>query len=278
MNGISNLFLRQVGLPPATETDQSHSPEELRMLIFDSSKRGELNKEEGRMLDNIFSFYQKTAKDIMVHRMDALVLDAADSKEHAMELAHSSGHTRFPVYEDNRDNIIGFVHVRDVLRADAGVQLRSLVRVPVYAHETMPLEKLLRRMQNKRLQFCVVVDEYGFWQGILSMEDIVEAIVGDIQDEFDTEEPDVIPASDGSYSVSGDLSLDDLAEHFPLECKDPDIDLYKILAAHFNETLGRIPEQGDVMELCDKRFTVTLMERNRVRRVKVEDLPDEEGR
>jgi putative hemolysin len=118
----------------------------------------------------------------------------------------------------------------------------------------------------------VVIDEYGVWQGILTMEDIVESIVGDIQDEFDKEEPEVIANADGSYSVSGDLSLEDLAEHMPLARPDPDPDPRKILAAHFMEDLERIPAEGDSMELCGKRFTVTAMDRNRIRRVRVENL------
>lgn len=271
MNGISNAVLRLVKIHPVTESDRSHSPEELRMLILDSSRGGQLDKEEGRMLDNIFSFYQKTARDIMQHRTDTIALNVRDTRQTAMERAMKSGHTRFPVYEENRDNVIGFVHVRDAMHGDQQSDLRAIVRNPVFAHETMHLDKLLRRMQNKRVQFCVVIDEYGVWQGILTMEDIVEAIVGDIQDEFDNEKPDVIAEADGGFSVSGDLSLDDLAEHMPLECRGLDVDPYRILAAHFIEDLERIPEEGDSIELCGKRFTVTAMDRNRVRRVRVEE-------
>ena len=173
MNGISNAFLRLAKAHPASESEQSLSPEELRMLILDSSRGGQLDKEEGRMLDNIFRFYQKSAKDVMLHRIDAIALSVADSRQEALSLAHESGHTRFPVYEGNRDNIIGFVHIRDVTRCEQCTDLRPLVRTPFYAHETMRLEKLLRRMQGKRQQFCVVIDEYGVWQGILTMEDIV---------------------------------------------------------------------------------------------------------
>lgn len=233
-----------------------------------------MDKEEGRLLDNIFSFYQKTAKDIMLHRTDAIAFDVTDSRDSALAIAHESGHTRFPVYEDNRDNILGFVHIKDVLHCTECKDLSSVVRAPIFAPETMPLDRLLRNMQNKRMQFCVVIDEYGIWQGILTMEDIVEAIVGDIQDEFDNEEPEVIHEADGSYSISADLSLDELAEHMPLECPPGKADLYKILAAHFIEMLGRIPEVGDAIELCDKRFTVTAMDRNRVRRLRVEQAEE----
>lgn len=275
MNGISNVFLKLVGIGPASETEQSHSPEELRMLIVDSSTGGYLNKEEGRMLDNIFSFYQKTAKDIMLHRIDVIAFDVAMSRKEALAEANESGHTRFPVYEENRDNITGFIHIRDVLHCENCKDLAPVVRNPIYAHETMHLDKLLHRMQIKRLHFCVVIDEYGIWQGIVTMEDILEAIVGDIQDEFDNEEPDVVTQPDGSHIISGDLSLDELAEFIPLTCQDRTLDMYKIIAAHFIEHLERIPEEGDVIVLCGKRFTVIDMDRNRVRRVRVEDLPED---
>ena len=105
----------------------------------------------------------------------------------------------------------------------------------------------------------------------MTMEDLLEAIVGDIQDEFDNEDQEVVQERPGVYSVSGDLSLDELAEHIDISCTDPSLDQYKIIAAHFHEILDRIPEEGDTIELCHKRFTVTLMERNRVRRVRVEE-------
>lgn len=271
MNGISNAVLRLGGLRPASESEASHSTEELRMLVLDSSKRGRMDKEEGRMLDNIFSFYHKAAKDIMLHRMDVIALAVGSSIDEAVARAHESGHTRFPVYAENRDDIIGFVHIRDIIRCRKCLDLHTLVREPVYAHETLHLDKLLRQMQKRKQQFCVVLDEYGVWQGILTMEDILESIVGDIQDEFDNEEPDLVKEPDGSYSISSSLSLDELAEHMDLEC-GPDIDLYKIIAAHFMESLERIAEPGDSIELCGQRFTISRMDRNRILRLRVERI------
>ena len=272
LNGISNAFLRLIGIRPASEAEQSHSPEELRMLIMESSKGGKLDASGGRMLDNIFSFYHRTAKDIMTHRMDTVLLHVGDNLEQVMRVLEESGHTRFPVYDDDKDSIVGFIHAKDLLSLQKGASLRDLLRDPAYVQETVRLDKLLQDMQAKRRQFCVVVDEYGDWQGILTMEDIVEAIVGEIQDEFDNEEPDVVAELGGSYLVSGDLSLDELEEHLPLQCPI-DTDMYKKLAAHFMDNLGEIPKAGDVIELCNKKFTVTDMDRYRVRRVRVEDLP-----
>lgn len=275
MNGISNALLRLAGIRPASEAEQSHSAEELRMLIMDSSKGGKIDPSGGRMLDNIFSFYHKTAKDIMTHRMDTILLHVGDALPQVVKVLEESGHTRFPVYDGSKDSIVGFIHAKDLLSLQKGASLRDLLRDPAYVQETVRLDKLLQDMQAKRRQFCVVVDEYGDWQGVLTMEDIVEAIVGEIQDEFDNEEPDVVAEPDGSYLVSGDLSLDDLEEHLPLTC-GVDTDMYKKLAAHFMDSLGEIPKPGDAIELCGKRFTVMDMDRYRVRRVRVEDLPPDD--
>lgn len=270
MNGISNLFLRLGGMHTASESEQSHSPEELRMLIMDSSREGQLEESEGRMLGNIFSFYKKMAKDIMVHRMDVAALNADDGVDGAVKLAKKSGHTRFPVYENSRDNITGFIHAKDLLHLRGTSNLRDILREPLYVYETAHLDRVLEQMQAKRQQFCVVVDEYGLWQGVLTMEDVVESIVGDIQDEFDNEEPDVTPLPDGNFIVNADLSLDDLSAYMDISCHGKDINMYKILAAHIIDELGRIPAIGDFISLCGMRVSVAAMDRNRVRKVRVE--------
>ncbi len=275
MNGISNALLRLVGIRPASESEQSHSAEELRMLIMESSKGGQIDASGGRMLDNIFSFYHKTAKDIMTHRMDTVLLHANDRLDQVVRVLEESGHTRFPIYDDDKDTIIGFIHAKDLLLLQKGAGLRDVLRDAAYVQETVRLDKLLQDMQAKRRQFCVVVDEYGDWQGVLTMEDIVEAIVGEIQDEFDNEEPDIVAQPDGSHLISGDFSLDDLAEHMPIVCPI-ETDMYKKLAAHFMDSLGEIPKPGDIIELCGKRFIVADMDRHRVRRVRMEDIPPPE--
>ncbi|SBW05183.1 conserved membrane hypothetical protein [uncultured delta proteobacterium] len=274
MNGISNFFLHLAGFSSASEAEQTHSPEELRMLIVDSSREGQLEESEGRMLGNIFSFYKKMAKDIMVHRMDVSALDVAEGVEGAKVMARASGHTRFPLYEESRDNIIGFIHAKDLLQLESGADLRTILREPLYAYETVHLDRLLKQMQDKRQQFCVVVDEYGLWQGVITMEDVMEAIVGDIQDEFDNEEPDFTPQSDGSYLVNADLSLEELGAYLEFPCHNRDINMYKILAAHVIDTLGRIPVIGDTIALCGLRVSVAEMEGNRIRKVRVERLYD----
>jgi putative hemolysin len=222
------------------------------------------------MLNNIFSFYKKTAKDIMVHRIDATSLYIDDTIDVAVNLAKSSGYTRFPVVDANREGIVGFIHAKDLLRRSSTAKLADIVRPPLYVYETMHLDRLLHLMQEKRQQFCVVVDEYGAWQGIITMEDVVEVVVGDIQDEFDNEEPEFVPQPDGSVIISAALSLDDLAGRMDISCMESDINMYAIIATHIIERLGRIPVVGDQVSLCGKVFTVTGMDRHRVRRVRVE--------
>ena len=273
MNGISNFFLHHAGFSSASEAEQTHSPEELRMLILDSSREGQLDESEGRMLGNIFSFYKKMAKDIMLHRMDVTSLDVAEGVAGATALARKSGRTRFPLYEDNHDNIIGFIHAKDLLHLKPDAELREILREPLYVYETAHLDQLLEQMRSKRQQFCVVVDEYGSWQGIITMEDVVEAIVGDIQDEFDNEEPDVVEQPDGTYLVNADLSLDDLGAHLTLPHCDRDTNMYNILAAHVIDGLGRIPVVGDAVTVCGMRISVATMDRNRIRKVRIEISP-----
>jgi CBS domain containing-hemolysin-like protein len=269
MNGISNKVLRRLGVSPAQEAENPHSAEELRMLIMNSSRVGQLDKAEGKMLDNIFSFYRKTARDIMVHRTDAVALRINDDRETALRTAVESGYTRFPVYEDAGEDVTGFVHVKDLLYYPVLPDLRPVLRAPVYAHETLRLDQLLQRMQSSRRQFCVVVDEYGVWQGILTMEDIVESIVGDIQDEFDHEEPDFICRPDGACSISGDVSLDTVCQYLNLEPENRETGKNRIVAAYFMEILERIPKIGDSIHFMGKCFTVTAMEKNRLRRILV---------
>ena len=269
MNGISNFFLHLAGFSSASEAEQNHSPEELRMLILDSSRGGLLDETEGRMLGNIFSFYKKMAKDIMVHRMDVSALDITEGADGAKALAKTSGHTRFPLYEDSRDNIIGFIHAKDLLQLAEDADLRTMMREPLYAYETVHLDQLLQQMQDKRQQFCVVVDEYGLWQGVITMEDIMEAIVGDIQDEFDNEEPDFTPQADGSFLVNADLSLDELGAYMEVTVHDREVNMYKILAAHVVDTLGRIPAIGDAISLSGLCICVAAMEGNRIRKVRI---------
>lgn len=276
MNGISNFFLQLGGMHTASESEQSHSPEELRMLILDSRREGQLEESEGRMLGNIFSFYKKMAKDIMVHRMDVATLNADDGIEGAVALAKKSGHTRFPLYENSHDNIIGFIHAKDLLHLHGASSLRDILREPLYVYETAHLDRVLEQMQAKRQQFCVVVDEYGLWQGVLTMEDVMEAIVGDIQDEFDNEEPDVTALPDGNFIANADLSLDDLSAYMDISCHDKDINMYKILASHIIDEIGRIPSIGDSISLCGMHIAVASMDRNRVRKVRIESVkPDE---
>lgn len=277
MNGISNAFLRLGGMHTATELEQSHSAEELRKLILDSSREGQLEESEGRMLGNIFSFYKKMAKDIMVHRMDVATLNAEEGADGAVALAKKSGHTRFPVYENTHDNIIGFIHAKDLLHLSGSSSLRDILREPLYIYETAHLDRVLEQMQAKRQQFCVVVDEYGLWQGVLTMEDVVESIVGDIQDEFDNEEPDVTALPDGNFIVSAELSLDDLSAYTDISCRGQGINMYKILAAHIIDELGRIPSVGDSVVLCGMRIFVASMDRNRIRKVRIEPANSGEG-
>ena len=275
MNAVSTHCLRFFGIHSAGEAEEHHSREELRMIINNSSKDGDIVDAEGRMLNNIFDFYQKKAKDVMIHRLDVQRLEVSEGVEAAIAKAKKSGHTRFPVFNKDTDQLMGFIHVKDLLHYDSTTTLRALLRTALFVQEGLGTDKLLQLMQEKRQQICAVIDEYGVWQGIVTMEDLVEAIVGNIQDEFDNEAPDFVRQPDGSALVSAALSLDELEQYMPLPPEEGEEDSYKILAAHILDKLGRIPSVGDSIVLHSKLFTVAAMNRQRICRIRIQDLPPE---
>lgn len=277
MNAVSRYSLHFFGIRSAGEAEEHHSREELRMIINNSSKDGDIVDAEGRMLNNIFDFYQKKAKDVMIHRLDVQRLEISEGVEATIAKAKKSGHTRFPVFNKDTDQLVGFIHVKDLLHYDSSTTLRSLLRTALFVQESLSTDKLLHLMQEKRQQICAVIDEYGVWQGIVTMEDLVEAIVGNIQDEFDNEAPDFVRQPDGSALVSAALSLDELEQYMPLPPEEGEEDDYKILAAHILDKLGRIPNVGDSIVLHSKLFTVAAMNRQRICRILIQDLPPEQA-
>ncbi|MDD2966405.1 MAG: hemolysin family protein [Desulfovibrionaceae bacterium] len=277
MNAVSRYSLHFFGIRSAGEAEEHHSREELRMIINNSSKDGDIVDAEGRMLNNIFDFYQKKAKDVMIHRLDVQRLEISEGVEAAIAKAKKSGHTRFPVFNKDTDQLVGFIHVKDLLHYDSSTTLRALLRTALFVQESLSTDKLLHLMQEKRQQICAVIDEYGVWQGIVTMEDLVEAIVGNIQDEFDNEAPDFVRQPDGSALVSAALSLDELEQYMPLPPEEGEEDDYKILAAHILDKLGRIPNVGDSIVLHSKLFTVAAMNRQRICRILIQDLPPEQA-
>jgi len=267
LNHLSNLILKTVGLEPSMESEQAHSEEEIRILVEESHKSGLINKAESVLFDNVFDFSDTVAREAMIPRTSAAILYAHDSYEKNLEKILSTRHTRFPVADGDKDNIIGFVHVTDFYaescktgNKDLKKILRKILKVP----ESMELSHVLKLMQKSRTLIAIVVDEFGGTAGIITLEDIIEEIVGEIQDEFDNERPTFEEIEDG-YSVDGRLLIEDLNNYIGTEISNEDIDT--VGGFVFTSLEGANPETGKEITYKDYTFEITEMDGNRISRI-----------
>jgi CBS domain containing-hemolysin-like protein len=210
-NGTANIFVRALGIPPASETEETHSEDELRMIFGQSTKQGVLEEDEESMLKAVIELEETRAREIMVPRPNVVALPADMELKELVSVAAAENYTRYPIYEDDSmERIIGMVHIKDVLRAveaegglEADVTSRDLMREVLTVPENRRIDEILEDFQEKELQMAIVIDEWGSFEGLFTIEDILEEIVGEIRDEFDEEEPAVTKLQDGSYSIDG---------------------------------------------------------------------------
>jgi CBS domain containing-hemolysin-like protein len=252
----------------------AYSTEELKLLIAESKDDGQLDEVEERLLNNVMNMDRRLARDVMVHRTKVVALPVGSSQEAAVETVLAHGHTRLPVFDGDRDNVIGFIHAKDLLHHGGG-NLRPLVRQATYIYESMPADAILELMLKKNTKLGLVWDEYGAWQGLLTMEDILESIVGEIRDEFDREEPPVMKSQDGWVLAQATVSLDELGAYVPLRLSADGEEKYRTLAALLAGKFSEAPAPGDTWEGYGGRFTVVAMDGPAVSRVRVEPLPGE---
>ncbi len=197
------------------------SEEDIRQLVDIGEETGAIEKEEKELIENVFEFNNSTAADVMVHRTDVNMIWIDDPAEEIMEVIRASGLTRFPVYDEDTDDIIGILNTRDYLLNATEAQpkpLRELLRQPYFVPETVRTDVLFRDMQSRKIHFAVVVDEYGGTSGIITMEDLIEELVGNIYDEFDPQdEQEIVPLDEAHWRISGAAALEDIAEALGVE-------------------------------------------------------------
>lgn len=248
---------------------------ELRTLVNVGHEEGVIEKEERQMIYNVFDFGDSQAQDVMVPRIDVSFADVNSSYEDLIGLFREEKHTRFPVYEETTDNIIGIVNVKDLLLTDQkDFTLRKILRDAYFTYEYKKTSELLMEMKENSVSFAVVLDEYGATSGIITLEDLVEEIVGDIHDEYDVEEEDdlteIIPGKE--YLALGSARLDDLDEVLHLNIESDD---YDSIGGYIIEQLDRFPEKGEsVTTQSGIRLVVDKIERNRIESVHIY-LPEE---
>lgn len=267
LNTMANSILRVVGIQAANEHEAAHTEEEIRILMEESHKQGYINKTELTLVDNIFDFAERHAKEVMIPRTDMVCLYAEDPFEQNLEKALIEQLTRYPVCAPDKDNIIGFAHIKDLLAALAKGKkpaLREMVREVLAVPESMPISDLLKLLQKNRAQIAIVIDEFGGTAGLVTVEDILEEIVGEIQDEFDEERPVVELRGNDAHSVDGRLLLEEVNEVFGLDLDAEDVDT---LGGWMSARVEMPPRIGEKISHNDYEFEVEEADNMRVIRV-----------
>jgi CBS domain containing-hemolysin-like protein len=279
LNGSANLVVGLLGVQPREEFGLVHTPDELALILRESRRQGTLPAQEARVLGAALRLSEIDAEAAMTSRVDLVaVADDAGSAQ-VLELASETGFTRFPVFHEDLDHVVGLVHVKDILTLPddevaasvVGDHLRPLMAVP----ESRDLEHLLKDMRRDRAHAVLVVDEYGGTAGVLTLEDVLEELVGDIEDEFDPRLPDRRGPGEGRWVVDGTMRRDELRRLTGLELPEAEAET---VSGHLTDSLGRLLEPGDVYEHEGWTLTVRRLEGRRAGEVEVvapRRVPDE---
>ncbi|WP_233208564.1 hemolysin family protein [Planomicrobium sp. MB-3u-38] len=273
MTGASRLLLRIFGIQPA-QAEQGHSEEELKIIMAQSFQSGEINQTELSYMQNIFAFDERSAKDVMVPRTQMIAFSDSLSSEELLAEIREHRFTRYPIARDgDKDDLIGFINAKEVLTnyaVNGSVEMAELIHSLPYFHETTPLQTALVKMQKDRTHIALVIDEYGGTSGLITMEDILEEIVGEIRDEFDEdEEADIIKENENRYLLNGRVLLKDLEERFGIEFDDSeDIDT---IAGWVQHQLIEA-ETGSTFETNGFRWSIVNMENHHILKVSLDIL------
>ena len=258
----------------------SVTEEELYDIIEDMTEEGSLDEQQGKLISSALQFGDVTVENVLTPRVDLVALSVNASHAEILDTIKSCTHSRLPVYERSIDNIIGVIYVKDLLKftsCTGGFNAEETMRSPLYVPESIHCRDLFKQFKDKKMQMAVVVDEYGGTSGIVTMEDIVESIVGNIQDEYDDEEEEISQISENVYRFDGSVSIDEVAKLLDIEIEE---DEYDTLGGFLTHILGRIPEEDEKPEIVYKNatFNVVLVEDKRIATVdaKVEPIVESE--
>ena len=276
----TNGMLRLLGIDPK-EKEKSVTEEEILMMVDVGSESGSIQDGERTMIENIFEFNDKEVSEIMTHRTKIVSVNEDADFNEIMELATKEKYTRIPVYHESIDDIVGILHIKDLLsyalekHSKDEFAVKNLMRPPLVVPETKKLSSLFSQMQKSRIQMAVILDEYGGTAGIITVEDMLEEIVGNIADEFDEEEPQIVVLPDGDLLVSGDASLKEIEDLINVDFPDED---YDTIAGFVIHLLDRIPESDEKPEVAYDRVVVTVdaMEDKWISKLRVHVISPEE--
>ena len=269
LSAAANLLLGAVGVNNLHGTE-AHTSDELRLLLDQSKESGEIQDSEHELLENVFEFNDRMVKQIMVPRTKIVAIDINAPQEQVLEVVYSEGYSRIPVYEVSVDNIVGVLYVKDLLqivRRGEPIVVSRIMRPAYFVPETKKINRLLRQFQRKHMHIAIVSDEFGGVSGIVTIEDIIEELVGEIQDEYDNEVPVVEKVSENEYRVNTATPIPDANEYLPYPL--PEGDDYETVGGLLNMIYGNIPEVGDVAVLDNYEFRVLQRSRRAVELVQL---------
>jgi len=270
LNGFANFLLRLIGIQVSAH-EASHSSEELQYLLEKGKESGALNNSEHELIKNVFDFNERIVKNIMVPRTKIVAVEQDETAEDFIETVTEEGYSRIPIYDDNIDQIIGVVHTKDILPLlvkGKEVVLKNIMRKPYFIPETKKINDLMAEFQLKRIQIAFVLDEFGGTAGMVTLEDIVEELVGEIQDEYDEETPVVEQISETEFMVDAGASVHDANSYLPLEL--PESSDYDTIAGLVSHVFERIPDVGDSTEALGYCFTIMKKTQQNIEFVKLD--------
>lgn len=279
----TNAVVRLFGFDPNADEEQV-TEEEIRMMVDVGGEKGVIEDSQKEMIDNIFEFDDLDAGDVMTHRTEMTAIEVTRSLEEVAELAIENGYSRIPVYEDDPDSIVGVLYAKDLLKyvghsIPSDLTIEKIMRKTLYVPETQSCGSLFKAMNESRTQFAVVVDEYGGTAGIVTLEDVLESIVGNIQDEYDDEEDEIKKIDETTFTVDGTTDIDEINELVGVDLPEGD---YDTLGGFVISLLDYLPteigEEPIIAEYSNLRFTVLSVDERRIDQIKVEILPVEENK
>lgn len=271
---MSRALVKPFNTKFSSEVDLVHTEEEIRLLVNRSHLGGTIDTIESELIDNVFDFVDRLAKEVMVPRQDMVCLYLEDDFEENMNIVRHSKHSRYPLCMEDKDHILGLVHVKDIMDAQelGPVDFRNIRREILTVPEVMKVSNLLQYMRKRRTYFAVVVDEYGGTVGMVGLEDIIAELVGDIQDENEDQRDSIVDLHDGAYEFDGKVLVDDVEDILHMEINDVEEDT---IGGFVFGVLGRTPEVKDTIESGHYKFTVLEVQGYRITRVKAEPLEKE---
>ena len=268
LNNISNLLSALLG-QRNDDKKPTITQDELKTIVDVSNQEGVLETDETEMIQNIFEFKDLTVDDIMIQRRDIVAISADMSYDEIIDVFKNRQLSRLPIYEDTIDDIIGVLYAKDLFFTEQSKEdfdIKTVMREPVFVNEFVKISDFFKKMQQVKTHIAIVLDEYGGVAGIVTMEDLVESIVGDIYDEYDQQDEEVRKLKENIYVINGNSKLTEIQELLQVELVSKD---YESLGGYLMDKMGKIPTQGDIYEDENFKFVISSMDKNRINKVKV---------